>query len=182
MTQAPVFILDLGLFEDRCGSVDWSEAIVWDLLRVLCYANRRVLECGNIPPLYESGVRYMTDAESPYWKKLLPNLGKEIFMAIPAILRDGGADCEDLSSWRVAELRHAGEGTWPVRVDAREQFVMRKWQTDDGLLYHIQVQRLGWDPVNGAWYKADVEDPSRILGMGEGRGESAVSIGRNVRS
>lgn len=185
MSQPKAFILDLGLFEPQCGSIDWSELILLDLLRILCFANRRALDCGNIPPLYQSGVRYKTDAASPYWKKLALNgsdVDKEIFMAIPAILRDGGADCEDLSAWRVAELRNQGEGTYPVQVDAREQFYVRKFQVPDGsLVYHVQVQRLVWD--GRGWQKGAIEDPSRLLGMGgpedqASRKKNTSAIGR----
>lgn len=76
------FILDLGLFEPRCGSIEWSEKIIRPLLEMLAYANGEVLKCGIIPPLYQSGVRY--GLEPP---------DKEIFSAIPKVLAQGWGDC-----------------------------------------------------------------------------------------
>lgn len=138
------FILDLGLFEERCGSIEWSEKIIRPLLEILAYANAQVLACGMIPPLYRSGVRYMQEPPD-----------KEIFSAIPQVLARGGGDCDDLAAWRVAELRKAGEPA---------QYRILKFESNDGrLTYHIQVRRkiksfLGW--IDGP-----VEDPSQILGM-----------------
>lgn len=146
------FILDLGLFEPRCGSVDDSEEIMMDLLRILVFANERVLACdARVPPLYKSGVKYISEPKN-----------KEIFMSIPAILRERGADCEDLAAWRVAELRMLGERA----IDPRDQFrVLKMVAPTGGLLYHVQVQRL-LSSGDGHWYKGPVEDPALNLGMG----------------
>jgi hypothetical protein len=91
------------------------------------------------PRLYDAGVRYMRE---PY--------GYEQWITIPKILRQGGADCEDLAAWRVAELRFRGIG-------ARPSWNQREQQGPDGpfTMYHIRV----WIPGFG------FEDPSRILGM-----------------
>lgn len=179
MTTPRAFLLDVGLFEPRCGSVQYSEQIILDLLAILVRVNERVLECGRIRPLYEYGARgevqYMGDEDSRFWSTL--SLGgrlikKEIFMAIPAILRDGGADCEDLAAWRVAELRAQGEKA----RDERDQFHVLKMQKPSGeLLYHVQVQRLV-PSASGKWYRGDIEDPSAILGMG-----SQADVRRRMR-
>lgn len=135
-------VLDLGLFEPRCGSIRWSEKIVHQLLEILATANLEYLKCAPVKPpsIYKAGVVYKR--EPP---------GREEFKAIPAILRTGHADCEDLAAWRVAELRYIGEPA---------QFLVKKWvrPTSYGVpfyLYHILVRRAdGRD-----------EDPSKALGM-----------------
>lgn len=178
-------VLDLGLFEPRCGSVEWSEGIVFNLLRTLAYANLQILECaGNrLPPIYGSGVR---------WKKEPPD--EELFATIPRILKDGHADCEDLAAWRLAELWFLGETgakfvvkkmrlvdrqrsarglVHVIREDVMVGSPKNRTATQDvlipgpnptlermrlgGLLYHIQVAR-----ADGT-----VEDPSALLGMGQ---------------
>ena len=90
----------------------------------------------SLPSLYRSGVRYR--AEPP---------GSERWADIPTILARGGGDCEDLTAWRVAELRMSGE------VGARATSI---WQpTPQGLLVHVLVRR----------GDGRLEDPSRLLGM-----------------
>ncbi len=60
------------------------------------------------------------------------------------------SQCDDLAPWRCAELRHQGE-----RARIRIQ-----WKRfPNGKLFHIVVRR-----ENG-----EIEDPSAILGMGQGR-------------
>jgi hypothetical protein len=91
----------------------------------------------EVPPLYESGVRY---EEEP--------IGQEDWQDIPTSLKLGVADCEDLACWRAAELtvRHGIQAvptfTWKVRPNG-------------GYLYHIQVK----------YPDGSIEDPSRRLGM-----------------
>lgn len=53
---------------------------------------------GDIPSLYESGVRYQR--EPP---------GRERWLTIPELYSRGVGDCEDLAAARAAELRLAGE-------------------------------------------------------------------------
>ncbi len=89
------------------------------------------------PGIYDGHVRY---EEEP--------LGQEDWQDAPTSIALGIADCEDLASWRAAELN--------VRygVRARPSFIWRK-RPNGSYLYHIQVTH-----PNGA-----VEDPSRRLGM-----------------
>lgn len=89
------------------------------------------------PGIYQSGVRYME--EPP---------GQEEWQDIPTCISMKIADCEDLASWRAAELvvRHG--------IAARPIFKEQKLP-DGRYLYHIVVLL-----PNGS-----IEDPSRILGM-----------------
>lgn len=132
-------ILELDLFEHKISgnTADWSEDIVLLLIKALVYANLVYLTTHpNAPKLYESGVRYIREP-----------LGTEYFQNIPSVMKTGGADCEDLASWRVAELIMQGEMAVPaVKVTVK----------DDGFrLYHIQVRR----------GDGSIEDPSALLGM-----------------
>lgn len=119
-------------------------------LQVMLWAmiawNQRLIrwhrEAGRpLPSLYDSGVRYIREPE-----------GEERWQDILSIIADGGADCEDLTAWRVAELRDRG-------VNARPAWKHRRVKsTDTGKeysLYHIVV-----------WTPAGILDPSRKLGMG----------------
>jgi hypothetical protein len=94
----------------------------------------RLLE--TLVELDRAGVRYRREP-----------LGSEQWRTIPLIQADGYGDCEDLASWRVAELREAG-------VPARPCFRFRRH--GKRRVYHIMVCL-----PDGA-----VEDPSRVLGMG----------------
>lgn len=96
---------------------------------------------GRAPSLYravrQGAARYIPE-----------QMGQEEWLAIPWILARGGADCEDLCAWRVAELRMAGEhGARCI------------WSTEESpgkLLIHIRVRR----------GDGSIEDPSLASGMG----------------
>lgn len=105
------------------------------LLEGLVLTNRELLRRSQLPPLYASGVRY---------KRERP--GRERWQTCEQTYARGFGDCEDLASWRAAELRRAGEigATCVVRKTGPR-------------LWHVLVGR-----ENGM-----IEDPSRILGMGE---------------
>jgi hypothetical protein len=120
---------------------DDSEQVMMDLLAVLVRVNRRYLrkhpEC---PRLYESNVTYRRETTV------------EEFNSIPVALKAGGADCDDLAPWRVAELIE--------RDHERARIFVTCSETSDGLgepkrLYHIRVKR-----ADGT-----IEDPSEVLGM-----------------
>jgi hypothetical protein len=91
------------------------------------------------PRLYQAGVRYVRE---PY--------GYEQWIPIPRVIRQGGADCEDLCAWRIAELRARGIGARPSWSHHRRQGPRGPFT-----MYHIKV----WIPGHG------LEDPSRLLGM-----------------
>lgn len=88
------------------------------------------------PSLYESGVRYVEEPPREEW-----------FADVPTVLKRGYGDCDDLASWRAAELivRHGVEAS---------VFTQRQVDRDGSTLYHVLVQ----SPLG-------VEDPSSALGM-----------------
>src|SRR5262249_18336171 len=124
----------------------------WHIARNLKRA-RRGAET-PIPPLYASGVRYEEDPP-----------GHEDWRDCWAVLQRGKGDCDQLTAWRVAELRVAGIRAEPVL----------KWQWIPkavmiGLGYPAKL--LGGSP--GVWMvhclvrfpDGTTEDPSKLLGMG----------------
>jgi hypothetical protein len=112
-----------------------------------------------VPPLYASGVRYQEDPP-----------GEENWCDCLEVLRKGLGDCDQLCSWRIAELRAAGVAAEPLI----------KWQQvpkdimlgmghpvhmvpEDGIsMVHVLVGFPGWQGGDPSL----VEDPSKILGMG----------------
>lgn len=114
--------------------------VIREALEAVVLANQLYLRLHQVPTLYESGIRYEEEpAGQPY----------EDFSAIPVVLARGWGDCDDLVSWRIAELRNSGENA-KVRL---------KWAYDPlrgARMYHVLVRR-----ANG-----QVEDPSKRLGMG----------------
>lgn len=89
------------------------------------------------PSLYTTGVRYM---EEP--------IGQEEWQDIPTCLRMGIADCEDLASWRAAEL------TVKQGIPARPIFHEHR-RPNGSYLYHILTK----------YPDGRIEDPSQITGM-----------------
>lgn len=114
--------------------------VIREALEAVILANQLYLRLHQVPALYESGIRYEEEpAGQPY----------EDFSAVPVVLARGWGDCDDLVSWRIAELRNGGENA-KVRL---------KWAYDPirgARMYHVLVRR-----SNG-----QVEDPSKRLGMG----------------
>lgn len=114
--------------------------VIREAIEAVVMANRLYLRTHTVPSIYESGIRYEEEpAGQPY----------EDFAAIPVVLARGWGDCDDLVSWRISELRNAGENA-KVRL---------KWEYDPvrgARMYHVLVRR-----ANG-----QVEDPSKRLGMG----------------
>jgi hypothetical protein len=122
------------------------------LLEGLIATNMEMLDGGAFPPLYEAGVQYQREPR-----------GSEDWQTCERTMRRGVGDCEDLTGWRVAELRRAGErGARPFVRPARgigagvggrrrRRRGRRKW--------HVLVER-----ADGSF-----EDPSLILGMGRNR-------------
>lgn len=89
---------------------------------------------GNAPRLMRSGVRYR--------REIKPSV--ERFQRIPEIIRRGSGDCEDLASWRCAELRYYDRiAAVPWILNPRPR------------LFHVVVRL-----PNGR-----IEDPSAALGM-----------------
>jgi hypothetical protein len=122
--------------------VDQRCALVLALCDALTAVNRAYLRhkgFGKTVPLYASHVRYQDQI-----------LGADKWKDIPRLLETGRGACEDLASWRVAELHVTGERTAFVDVDT--------YPLPDGrIVYHVVVIR----PMLGGLR----EDPSAMLGM-----------------
>lgn len=108
-------------------------------LEYLTKVNLWHLSKASYPPLYSSGVVYQNEAP-----------GDEDWCDIPTCIAQRWGDCEDLGCWRAAELQAAGVKAvaWP-----------KARLIGDIYLVHIQVK----------YPNGDIEDPSRILGMGAHR-------------
>lgn len=132
--------LQVGL--DRSGPEfsKQNKKLLW-LLEALIKCNLIYLEGHpDTPLLYDSGVRYHREPR-----------GQEEWQDIPLCLQLKNGDCEDLASWRAAELRH--QGTY-----AKAHL---KWFHDRAsnlTLFHVQVKL-----PDGS-----IEDPSKKLGMKKG--------------
>lgn len=94
--------------------------------------NRQLLRAGRCGPLYQSGVRYRRDRG-------------ETWDACTIVQRRGWGDCEDLASWRAAELQNSG-------IDARAVVVRSR---TPGVAWHCVVRLPS----------GKIEDPSARLGM-----------------
>jgi hypothetical protein len=105
---------------------------------VLC--NLHQMRCTPVPRLYESGVRYQRE------HCLAVNVPEtcERFLTALQLLAERVGDCDDLASFRCAELIHTGEDTGATA---------RAVRTQSG--WHAIVRR-----GNGM-----IEDPSAKLGM-----------------
>jgi hypothetical protein len=102
----------------------------------------------NVPPLYQSGVRYKEEPVNVAQLGGGPLQRIEEFACIPAILERGWDDCDGLAPWRCAELREAGE---PAKI----RIQWRKNPASGQKLFHIVVRRADHS----------IEDPSALLGM-----------------
>lgn len=101
-----------------------------------------LLQRSNVPPLYDSGIRYRVEQ-----RMNVPELGGrplEIWENSTQLYRLGYADCDALACTRAAELRVDGEPAIAFAVRTGPK------------LFHALVRR-----ADGR-----TEDPSRILGMG----------------
>lgn len=124
----------------KAGADEFSRQnrkLLW-FLEALTRCNVLWLETNpQAPMLYDSGVRYRPEKSTEAW------------LDIPHILKARFGDCEDLASWRVAELRVRGVKAKPFL----------KWynrpQGQNITLYHVQVR----------YPDGRIEDPSKELGM-----------------
>jgi hypothetical protein len=153
--------------------------LMW-LLEALAQRDQSYLaQRPQTPALYRSGVKYevpkqfdgecdevrvLKDAlgskvKSREVRKVLDLiqevLGGERFRDIGRILENGGGDCDNLSTWRVAELRQAG-------IPARPYMTNRQ-RLDGGTTYHALVM---WPPFGDSPHWTS-EDPSLLLGMSQ---------------
>ena len=110
-------------------------AVLAALLEGLTQASAILIARLGLPPLYHAGVRYQREPR-----------GRERWQLAPQTYADGVGDCEDLATWRAAELRLAGVDARPVVYRAGRRQLHVVVATPDGY-----------------------EDPSRVLGMGRHR-------------
>lgn len=74
----------------------------------------------------------------------------ETFRDIPRIMENGGGDCDNIASWRVAELRQLGIAARPYITNRRD---------GDRTIYHVIV----------LWPDGSSEDPCLLIGMAPDR-------------
>lgn len=157
--NAPLFRLSLPDTEDdahfaplQISLEGLAQIDEWQIRRSL-----RQAELGRsntvIPPLYASGIVYREEAP-----------GREDWLDVGAMLRQGHADCEDLAAYRAAELRVAGFDVEPV---IKYQWIPREVMLAQGYPANKLPGRGVW-MVHCCvrWPDGTVEDPSKILGMG----------------
>lgn len=167
-------LFDLSLFEDESDRESSQKRVLW-LLEALTRCNQLYLQQHPETPLiYKSGIKYKIPEQfkqsdvpeigtiSDYLaqmnapSKVMRALktvsqmcgGGEHFRDIPRIIENNGGDCDNVASWRAAELRELG-------IPADPYITWRK-RPDGGMTYHVVVKL-----ADGS-----IEDPSLLLGMG----------------
>ncbi len=169
-------LFDTTLFGDNESRTEAERNILW-VLEALVQRNMSYLaQRPRTPSLYKSGVvwsapqqlagdvdevKILADALGPRAKdrtvqrvlnKVQDVLGGERFRDIGRIIENGNGDCDNLASWRVAELRQQG-------IQARPFMTSR--ERPNGTVYHALVI---WPPLGPCNYETS-EDPSLLLGM-----------------
>jgi hypothetical protein len=135
------FAVELGDWEAL--PLDVQRAILWDVVAGIIRDNFERMAREPVPPLYESGVRFIPEAQ-PFVENCWHNCSR--------VLELGGSHCVGLTAWRVAELRMQGEDAKPAILDFEEEVP----GTGETLLeYHFVVLR----------EDGTLECPSTELGM-----------------
>lgn len=167
-------LFDLSLFPSEDERPNSQKRVLW-LLQALVNCDRLYLQQHPETPLiYKSGIQYKVPAQfeqekvpeidvlSEYMDKVgapdnvrgaLKSLagmvgGGEHFRDIPRIIENGGGDCDNVASWRAAELCELGIPAKP--------YITSRQRADGGTTYHVVV----------LWPDGTHEDPSLLLGMG----------------
>jgi hypothetical protein len=168
-------LFDLSLFENEADRESSQQRVLW-LLEALTRCDQLYLrEHPDTPLIYQSGITYKAPeqfseaASVPEVERIRGFLesanapasvqralstvdymtgGGEHFRDIPRVIDNGGGDCDNVASWRCAELREKG-------IRARPYITWRR-RPDGGMTYHVVV----W------WPDGTHEDPSLLLGMG----------------
>ena len=165
-------LFDLSLFANGTSQAEGRKDLGW-LLEALTQRDQAYLkDHPNTPLLYKSGVVYERPAQfggeceevvalkqalgsrakEPKLAEILDLiqqvLGGERFRDIGRIIEKGAADCDNVATWRAAELRQAGIKASP--------YITWKRRLDGGSTYHVLVR----------WPDNTLEDPSLLLGMG----------------
>lgn len=167
-------LFDLSLFADDSDRENSQKRVLW-LLQALTNCDRLYLqENPDTPLIYQSGIKYKVPAQ--FEQEEVPEIetvrsflnknsapdsvlkaltalsdmtgGGEHFRDIPRIIENGGGDCDNVASWRAAELCEMG-------IPAKPYITWRK-RADGGTTYHVVV----------LWPDGTHEDPSLLLGMG----------------
>lgn len=167
-------LFDMKLFANEAERPNSQKRVLW-LLEALTRCDQLYLrEHPETPFIYQSGIKYIVPQQ--YEKANLPEVdtvrawlnkksapgnvlaafqeladqlgGGEHFREIPRILEHGGGDCDNVASWRAAELRELGIEAMP--------FITWRKRPDGGMTYHVIV----------LWPDGSSEDPSLLLGMG----------------
>ncbi len=134
----------------------FSERALSCLCWALIYADMAWLyERKGELPLYDSDIRWQKE-EPTGQSACKGGNGQEQFLGVRQIREQGHADCEDLASWRCAELLLGPHG--PLHqpaVQVSPAFYSRPMR-NGARMYHIVVR----------WPDGRLEDPSKKLGMG----------------
>jgi hypothetical protein len=154
--------LDIVCFgDDSPVEIERSKRAILKALFFLTRLNRDFfLTYPDTPKLYQSGVVYLAETDHEIWQD------------VPATLRRGTGDCEDLACYRCGELQaeaslcgDRGPQPWPY-------ISWRKADDSDpdaSMIYHCLVRH-----PNGL-----IEDPSEALGMNGQYTSAPVFIGKD---
>ncbi len=148
--------------DDHFGAVDnpsltydaksGLDRLMCDLVYVLADTSRLVLMGYDVPPLYESGVRYKWQQQDPHGRTATDTL--DAFWQEPTVtMLLGGGDCKSLCGWRLGELWIAGVDAWPI--------IEHQVSTEGQHRYHVLI---GYRDAQG---RRGREDPSERLGMSD---------------
>jgi hypothetical protein len=167
-------LFDMAMFDGEDDRANSQKRVLW-LLEALTRCDQLYLQNHpDTPLIYQSGIKYIVPAQ--FEKTDVPEIaalrdflkakgapqslfdaldkiynivgGGEIFREIPRIIENGGGDCDNVASWRAAELRQLG-------IDA-QPYITWRTRPDGGMTYHVIVR----------WPDGSSEDPSLLLGMG----------------
>jgi len=125
------------VYLSRPGEAKAGAEFAMHALRGIARVNQDLIQRRIVPPLYQSGVRYVREPPR-----------EETFADAAHVYREQGGDCSSLAAYRLGELWAAGESAADIRVHWRGY-------KDGYRLYHITVRR----------GDGSIEDPSRLLGM-----------------
>ncbi len=131
-----------------------SERAMHFVLHALCCIDYEYLQSFRVPPIYRSGVRYDN-----------PRAGKKEWFDVGKCMEEKLGDCKDLACWLVAEHWMKGIRSRPYIRYRTKHYVDASGRRKRFSLYHVLVQL-----PNGK-----LEDPSRVLGMGQNEWEPMES-------
>lgn len=163
----------------------YAERVLACLVWALIFADEDFLKspaASGFPSLYKSGVFWQ--AEKPTGRSgCKGGDGQEQFLGARQVLEQGHADCEDVASWRVAELRtghvsqHLPRGMGPFAGHPRAVVLPCPWPGNMRPVVDVCPAFFSREVAPGSWIyhilvcwpDGTLEDPSRQLGMGGAR-------------